>query len=262
MRATVKALADPIRVGTDRLGASTARSSSPPTTTATSTHPAAWPRSEPWRPRSWWGSEADTFPQPDSRPSALAMGAFPIERGQGGRRSADRAADLLEAGWSLAIFPEGGRSPDGWGTRDRRAPPTSPPAPACRCRCTSGDQPHLRQGDGGPGPAPGSPSRVTVCARPTTREHTVRRPHRRRPSPPTTRRAGSDWWTTETARRCPMPPLAHRPDPQLLAAPGVSPGRRRGRKGPSSPRWPGSSHTVLDDLWAQNADNCQNPGFG
>ena len=31
------------------------------------------------------------------------------------RRSADLAADLIEDGWSILIFPEGGRSPDGWG---------------------------------------------------------------------------------------------------------------------------------------------------
>jgi 1-acyl-sn-glycerol-3-phosphate acyltransferase len=46
--------------------------------------------------------------------SALAIGAFPIERLRVSRRSADLAADLLDEGWSLAIFPEGGRSQDGW----------------------------------------------------------------------------------------------------------------------------------------------------
>ena len=47
--------------------------------------------------------------------SALTIGAIPIERTRVNRRSADLAADLLEGGWSLVIFPEGGRSPDGWG---------------------------------------------------------------------------------------------------------------------------------------------------
>lgn len=46
--------------------------------------------------------------------SALAIGAFPIERLRVSRRSADLAAELLDDGWSLVIFPEGGRSPDGW----------------------------------------------------------------------------------------------------------------------------------------------------
>lgn len=47
--------------------------------------------------------------------SALALNAIPIERTKVGRRSADDAAELIEAGWSMIIFPEGGRSPDGWG---------------------------------------------------------------------------------------------------------------------------------------------------
>jgi 1-acyl-sn-glycerol-3-phosphate acyltransferase len=47
--------------------------------------------------------------------SALAIGAIPMERTKVGRRSADLAAKLLEDGWNLVMFPEGGRSPDGWG---------------------------------------------------------------------------------------------------------------------------------------------------
>ncbi len=47
--------------------------------------------------------------------SALALDAIPIERTKVTRRSADLAADLIADGWSMAIFPEGGRSPDGWG---------------------------------------------------------------------------------------------------------------------------------------------------
>ncbi|HVC71882.1 MAG TPA: lysophospholipid acyltransferase family protein [Acidimicrobiales bacterium] len=45
---------------------------------------------------------------------ALGLGAIPIERHKVNRRSADTAAGLLEEGWNLIIFPEGGRSPDGW----------------------------------------------------------------------------------------------------------------------------------------------------
>ena len=51
--------------------------------------------------------------------SALVFGAFPVERTKVNRRSADTAADLLLDGWSLVIFPEGGRSPDGWGQEFR-----------------------------------------------------------------------------------------------------------------------------------------------
>ncbi len=47
--------------------------------------------------------------------SAMVLNAIPIERSKVGRRSADQAAELLDAGWSMVIFPEGGRSPDGWG---------------------------------------------------------------------------------------------------------------------------------------------------
>lgn len=50
---------------------------------------------------------------------ALAIGAFPIERTRVSRRSADEAAALLESGWNLVIFPEGGRSVDGWGQEFR-----------------------------------------------------------------------------------------------------------------------------------------------
>lgn len=45
---------------------------------------------------------------------ALALAAIPIDRQRVNRRSADQAAELLEEGWNLIIFPEGGRSPDGW----------------------------------------------------------------------------------------------------------------------------------------------------
>jgi 1-acyl-sn-glycerol-3-phosphate acyltransferase len=45
---------------------------------------------------------------------ALTFGAVPMERTKVNRRSAEVATDLLADGWSLVIFPEGGRSPDGW----------------------------------------------------------------------------------------------------------------------------------------------------
>jgi 1-acyl-sn-glycerol-3-phosphate acyltransferase len=45
---------------------------------------------------------------------SFSLAAIPIERSKVNRRSADTAAELLEEGWNLVIFPEGGRSPDGW----------------------------------------------------------------------------------------------------------------------------------------------------
>jgi 1-acyl-sn-glycerol-3-phosphate acyltransferase len=47
--------------------------------------------------------------------SAFLIGAIPIDRTKISRRSADLPAELLRDGWNLVIFPEGGRSPDGWG---------------------------------------------------------------------------------------------------------------------------------------------------
>lgn len=46
---------------------------------------------------------------------AFSLGAIPMERVKVNRRSAELAASLIGDGWSLVIFPEGGRSPDGWG---------------------------------------------------------------------------------------------------------------------------------------------------
>ena len=45
---------------------------------------------------------------------AFLTAAIPIERQRVNRRSADLAAEMLEEGWNLLIYPEGGRSPDGW----------------------------------------------------------------------------------------------------------------------------------------------------
>lgn len=45
---------------------------------------------------------------------AGALNAIPIERHRVNRRSAQVAEELVDKGWNLVIFPEGGRSPDGW----------------------------------------------------------------------------------------------------------------------------------------------------
>ena len=45
---------------------------------------------------------------------ALALAAIPIERHRVNRRSAQLAAELVDEGWNLVIYPEGGRSHDGW----------------------------------------------------------------------------------------------------------------------------------------------------
>ena len=50
---------------------------------------------------------------------ALTINAIPIERARVSPQSTKLAVALLERGWSLVIFPEGGRSPDGWGQSHR-----------------------------------------------------------------------------------------------------------------------------------------------
>lgn len=71
----------------------------------------------PWRHELVVAAAADYFFDTRAKAAlaAWAYGAVPMERTKVSRRSADRAADLLGDGWSLLIFPEGGRSPDGWG---------------------------------------------------------------------------------------------------------------------------------------------------
>jgi len=71
----------------------------------------------PWRHKLVVAAAADYFfdKRLKATMSALMIGAFPIDRHSIGRASADQAADILDAGNSLLIYPEGGRSPDGWG---------------------------------------------------------------------------------------------------------------------------------------------------
>ena len=71
---------------------------------------------------------------------SFALAAIPIERSRVNRRSADTAAEVIQDGWNLVIFPEGGRSPDGWtqpfrGGAAYLARRTG--APWCRCTCTA-----------------------------------------------------------------------------------------------------------------------------
>lgn len=122
MRAAVRALASPKRRGSDRLD-----SVRGPVIFAANHHShvdtplllTSLP--DRWRHRTVVAAAADYFftNRWTSAASALAMGAVPIERSKVTRRSADELAGLLAGGWSLLIFPEGGRSPDGWGQGHR-----------------------------------------------------------------------------------------------------------------------------------------------
>jgi 1-acyl-sn-glycerol-3-phosphate acyltransferase len=72
---------------------------------------------EPWRGHLVVGAAADYFftTHVTSAASALVLNAFPVARNVTGRQTADLARELIDDGWSLVLFPEGGRSPDGWG---------------------------------------------------------------------------------------------------------------------------------------------------
>ena len=71
----------------------------------------------PWRYKVVIGAAADYFfgTRVTGALSALVIGAIPIDRARVSRTSTDLARDLIDEGWSLVVFPEGGRSPDGWG---------------------------------------------------------------------------------------------------------------------------------------------------
>ncbi len=51
--------------------------------------------------------------------SALFIGAIPIERQKLSKLSVKNVIEVIEEGWSLLIYPEGGRSPDGWSREHR-----------------------------------------------------------------------------------------------------------------------------------------------
>jgi 1-acyl-sn-glycerol-3-phosphate acyltransferase len=72
---------------------------------------------QPWREKTFVGAAADYFfpNRVAGAASALVLNAIPIERSKVSRRSALDAAALIDDGWSMLIYPEGGRSPDGWG---------------------------------------------------------------------------------------------------------------------------------------------------
>jgi 1-acyl-sn-glycerol-3-phosphate acyltransferase len=127
LRGLVKAVADPEVVGLDRLAdlrASIEDDEPAPPVVFAANHASHVDAPllltsvpAPWRSRLVVGAAADYFfaTRITGALSALALGAIPIDRTRVNRRSADLASSLLDDGWSLLIFPEGGRSPDGWG---------------------------------------------------------------------------------------------------------------------------------------------------
>lgn len=118
VRPVMSGLAQPTRRGTDRLSDLTG-----PAVFAANHHShvdtplllSSLPT--PWRHRAVVGAAADYFfgTRITGTLSALVIGAIPIDRTKISRTSTDLARDLINEGWSLVVFPEGGRSPDGWG---------------------------------------------------------------------------------------------------------------------------------------------------
>ncbi|MGH9243322.1 MAG: lysophospholipid acyltransferase family protein [Acidimicrobiales bacterium] len=126
LRPSLAALADPERRGGDRLaGLAAVAGDDPPRPVifAANHHshidtPLVLTSLPPaWRRKVFVAAASDYFfrNQVTGTVSALVLNAIPIERTRVNRRSADDAAALIDDGWSLLIFPEGGRSPDGWG---------------------------------------------------------------------------------------------------------------------------------------------------
>jgi 1-acyl-sn-glycerol-3-phosphate acyltransferase len=129
LRGLVRAVAAPEIVGLDRLAdlqaaADGERDGPPPPVIFAANHTSHVDAPlmltsipAPWRSRLVVGAAADYFfaTRVVGTMSALALGAVPIDRSRVNRRSAELTSSLIEEGWSLLIFPEGGRSPDGWG---------------------------------------------------------------------------------------------------------------------------------------------------
>jgi 1-acyl-sn-glycerol-3-phosphate acyltransferase len=69
-----------------------------------------------WRREIFVAGAADYFFDTKIKAAAFAflLNAVPIERRRASRDSTQRVTELLNDGWSMLIFPEGGRSPDGW----------------------------------------------------------------------------------------------------------------------------------------------------
>jgi len=123
IRLVARLLTDPEIVGTDRL-ADLAALKEPPAMIFAPTHHSHLDtglmiRSVPsaWRHKLVVAAAADYFfdKRWKATISALSLNAIPIDRESTGRKSADAMRELIDDGYSLVIYPEGGRSPDGWG---------------------------------------------------------------------------------------------------------------------------------------------------
>ncbi|MBW8826132.1 MAG: 1-acyl-sn-glycerol-3-phosphate acyltransferase, partial [Acidobacteria bacterium] len=242
MRFLIRGLASPTRVGTDRLDGLTG-----PAIFAANHHShldaplllTSVP--EPWRHKIVVGAAADYFfgNRVTSAASALAMGAVPIERTRVNRRSADQLAELLDDGWSLVIFPEGGRSPDGWGQGHRGG------AAYLAGRCQVPVVPvHIRGTNrifakGDKRPRPGR-SKVTFGTplRPIEGETTIRLAARIETAVGALAdEAASDWWSARQRAAAGTTPGLTGPETTSWRRAWAL-GDRKGRRRPRAKRWP------------------------
>lgn len=123
IRTLVRGVASPKVFGTDRLDDLARLDDTPPVIFTPNHHShldtAVMVTSipEPWRSKIVVAAAADYFFDKRWKAvvSALSLNAIPIDREVTGRKSSDMIKRLVEDGWSLVIYPEGGRSPDGWG---------------------------------------------------------------------------------------------------------------------------------------------------
>ncbi len=123
VRLAARVLASPEILGTDRL-ADLANSEDPPAVIFAPNHHSHLDtglmiRSVPatWRHKLVVAAAADYFFDKKWKAalSALSLNAIPIDRELTGRKSSEMIKSLIDDGYSLVIYPEGGRSPDGWG---------------------------------------------------------------------------------------------------------------------------------------------------
>ena len=123
VRLAARVLASPEILGTDRL-ADLAGLEDPPAVIFAPNHHSHLAtglmiRSVPiaWRHKLVVAAAADYFfdKRWKAAMSALSLNAIPIDRELTGRKSSDMIKGLVDDGYSLVIYPEGGRSPDGWG---------------------------------------------------------------------------------------------------------------------------------------------------
>ncbi len=123
MRWLTKAVASPTVKGADRLEDLRVLDTPPPLIFTPNHHShldtplSIYAIPEPWRHKLIVAAAADYFftSRAKGTAAALVLNALPIDREATGRKSADQIRDLMADGWSLLIYPEGGRSPDGWG---------------------------------------------------------------------------------------------------------------------------------------------------